>query len=40
MRYLIFHAETNGFAGAFVRVGRRVLVDEERFYQCVAALQK
>lgn len=35
LRHLIFHAETNGFASAFKRVGRRVLVDEAEFFQCV-----
>ena len=38
MRHLIFHAATNGFARAFVRVGRRVLVDEAAFFECVAAM--
>ena len=35
LRHLIFHAETNGFASAFKRVGRRVLVDEAEFFRCV-----
>lgn len=35
MRHLIFNATTNGFARAFVRVGRRVLVDEAEFFRCV-----
>ncbi len=35
MRHLIFNATTNGFARAFVRVGRRVLVDESEFFRCV-----
>ena len=35
MRHLIFNAETNGFASAFKRVGRRVLVDEVEFFRCV-----
>ena len=35
MRWLIFNAETNGFKSAFVRVGRRVLVDEAEFFRCV-----
>jgi hypothetical protein len=35
LRHLIFHAEQNGFASAFKRVGRRVLVDEEEFFRCV-----
>jgi len=38
MRHLIFYAATNGFERAFVRVGRRVLVDEAAFFDCVAAM--
>lgn len=37
MRHLVFNAETNGFAHAFVRVGRRVLVDEAEFFAAVRA---
>jgi hypothetical protein len=37
LRHLIFHAPTNGFASAFKRVGRRVLVDEAEFFRCVDA---
>ena len=34
LRHRIFHAESNGLAdsGAIVRNGRRVLIDEERFF--------
>jgi hypothetical protein len=32
LRHLIFNERTNGFAAAFVRVGRRVLVDEAKFF--------
>lgn len=35
LRHLIFNADTNGFASAFKRVGRRVLVDESAFFACV-----
>ena len=35
MRHLIFNADTNGFAPAFKRVGRRVLVDADRFWSIV-----
>jgi len=35
LRHLIFHAETNGFAAAFKRVGRRVLVDASVFWAIV-----
>lgn len=37
LRYLIFHANSNGFANAFKRVGRRVLVDTETFWDTVKA---
>ena len=35
LRHRLFHAETNGLAesGAIVRNGRRVLIDEERFFE-------
>lgn len=34
LRHRIFHAETNGLkaSGALVRNGRRVLIDEEKFF--------
>jgi len=34
LRHRIFHADTNGLSGsgAIVRNGRRVLIDEERFF--------
>lgn len=35
MRWIIFNAAANGFASAFVRVGRRILVDEAEFFRCV-----
>lgn len=35
LRHLIFHADTNGFKPAFKRVGRRVLIDEKKFFECV-----
>ncbi len=35
LRHLIFYAETNGFKSAFKRVGRRVLIDEAEFFQCI-----
>ena len=31
LRWLIFHAEKNGLSKALVRVGRRVLIDTDRF---------
>lgn len=35
LRHLIFNEKTNGFAKAFKRVGRRVLVDEAEFFAAV-----
>ena len=35
LRHIIFHAESNGFAEAIVRVGRRVLVDPVVFWEIV-----
>lgn len=37
LRHLIFNKETNGFKKAFKRVGRRILVDESAFFECIAA---
>jgi|GEM_PF-957683 len=31
LRNLIFHSKTNGFESCLIRVGKRVLIDEERF---------
>jgi hypothetical protein len=35
LRHLIFNAETNGFAAAFKRVGRTVLVNAPVFWAIV-----
>ena len=35
LRHLIFNAESNGFSPAIKRVGRRVLIDEARFFEIV-----
>lgn len=32
LRYLIFHADKNGFAKVIRRAGRRVLLDEAAFF--------
>ena len=40
LRHLIFNEETNGFKKAFKRVGRRVLIDEAAFFECVDAQNK
>ena len=36
-RYYIFNAESNGLmaSGALIRLGRRVLIDEEKFFQWI-----
>ena len=36
LRHLVVHRTTNGFESAFVKVGRRVLIDETKFFECVA----
>ena len=33
LRHLIFFAETNGFNKVIRRIGRRVLIDEEAFFE-------
>lgn len=38
LRHKKFHEKTNGFQNAFVNVGRRVLIDEEKFFECIARL--
>lgn len=35
LRHLIFHAKTNGFDAVIRRVGRRVLIDEDAFFEWV-----
>jgi hypothetical protein len=32
LRHLIFHEKQNGFSACVVRVGSRVLIDEEAFF--------
>lgn len=39
MRAYIFKREENGFRSAFLKVGRRVLVDEEEFFRCLEGLK-
>lgn len=40
LRHLVFHENTNGFKDAFVRVGRRVLIDERRFFEIATSLNE
>lgn len=35
LRHLVFHAKSNGFDQAIRRVGRRVLIDEDAFFEWV-----
>ncbi len=36
LRYLVFHADTNGFNRVIKRIGRRILIDEVKFFEWVA----
>ena len=40
LRHLIFHAESNGFSSCIRRVGRTVLIDENRFFDWVDRLNE
>jgi len=35
LRFIIFNANSNGFKKAIKRLGRKVLIDEEIFFQCL-----
>jgi hypothetical protein len=35
LRHMIFNKDSNGFASAFKKVGRRVLIDEAEFFACI-----
>ena len=35
LRHLIFYEQTNGFHHCVVRLGRRVLIDEKKFFEWV-----
>lgn len=35
LRHLIFYEETNGFHHCVVRLGRRVLINEDKFFEWV-----
>lgn len=35
LRHLVFHAKENGFDKVIRRVGRRVLIDEQAFFEWV-----
>lgn len=40
LRYLIFNAKSNGFNHVVKRVGRKVLIDEQAFFEWVASKNK
>jgi hypothetical protein len=33
IRYLVFNEHANGFAHCIIRIGRRVLIDENKFFE-------
>lgn len=35
LRWLIFNRKVNGFDSAFIKVGRRILIDLDRFDKCL-----
>lgn len=35
LRWIAFNHETNGFGPAFIKVGRRLLIDEAAFVACL-----
>ena len=35
LRHLVFHANSNGFERVVKRVGRRILIDEQAFFEWV-----
>ena len=42
LRYQIFNEKNNGLekAGAIIRIGRRILIDEERYFSWIYSQQK
>ena len=40
LRHLAFFAEERGFAKAFVKVGRRLLIDEAEFFRVVKEMNQ
>lgn len=40
LRWYRFNQETNGFKDAFVQIGRKVLINEEKFFECIENLNK
>jgi hypothetical protein len=40
LRWLIFHQEQNGLSTALCHVGRRIFIDQERFWAWVTTQQR
>ena len=40
LRYLVFNARQNGIDSAVLRVGKKLLIDEERFFVWLDALNE
>lgn len=40
LRHLIFYADKNGFNKAIIRCGRRILIDENAFFEWLDGQQK
>ena len=40
LRWLVFNEKHNGFARAFKRIGKRVFVDEDEYFQVVEEQNK
>ena len=40
LRHIRFFCKTNGFEKAFVKLGRRVLIDEQKFFEVIAKQNK
>jgi hypothetical protein len=34
LRFMMFNENTNGFKRAFLRIGRKRLIDEDMFFEC------
>lgn len=40
LRWLRFNSKTNGLASAFKKVGRRILIDENEFFECIEQINR
>lgn len=42
MRHYLFYGETNGLnkSGAILRIGRKILINEEKFFEWIETLNK